>query len=90
MSPPNPADYRKTAQTHRRGTRADQPAATDVLAGTLYYVTDESVIERSNGVAWQSYSGAGITVLWSVLTNGDPTSPELIFAGGDVIMVHTP
>lgn len=27
---------------------------------------------------------------WSVLTNGDPVTPELIFAGGDVIMVHTP
>jgi hypothetical protein len=27
---------------------------------------------------------------WSVLTNGDPINPELIFAGGDVIMVHTP
>lgn len=27
---------------------------------------------------------------WSVLTNGDPVSPELIFAGGDVIMTHTP
>lgn len=27
---------------------------------------------------------------WSVLTNGDATNPELIFAGGDVIMTHTP
>lgn len=27
---------------------------------------------------------------WSVLANGDPVTPELIFAGGDVIMVHTP
>jgi hypothetical protein len=27
---------------------------------------------------------------WSVLTNGDPVSPELIFAGGDVIMLETP
>lgn len=27
---------------------------------------------------------------WSVLTNGDPVNPELIFAGGDVIMVETP
>lgn len=25
---------------------------------------------------------------WSVLTNGDATTPELIFAGGDVIMVE--
>lgn len=27
---------------------------------------------------------------WSVLTNGDPVSPELIFAGGDVIMLEIP
>lgn len=27
---------------------------------------------------------------WSVLTNGDPVSPELIFAGGDVIMIEIP
>jgi hypothetical protein len=27
---------------------------------------------------------------WSVLTNGDSVNPELIFAGGDVIMLHTP
>lgn len=26
---------------------------------------------------------------WSVLTNGDLVTPELIFAGGDVIMTHT-
>jgi hypothetical protein len=27
---------------------------------------------------------------WSVLTNGDPVTPEIIFAGGDVVMLHTP
>lgn len=27
---------------------------------------------------------------WSVLTNGDVASPELIYAGGDVIMLETP
>lgn len=27
---------------------------------------------------------------WSVLTNGDPINPELIFADGDVIMIETP
>lgn len=34
-----------------------QPAAITVLEGTLYYVTDESIIERSNGTSWESYSG---------------------------------
>lgn len=31
-----------------------------------------------------------VSVQWSVLTNGDVTNPELIFAGGDVIMGHIP
>jgi hypothetical protein len=60
-----PQDYRKTFYTHRRGTRANQPAATDVLPGTLYYVTDEGVTEWSDGSAWQTYTdtggGGGIT-----------------------------
>lgn len=51
-----PQGYRKTRFTHRRDTRANQPAAADVLNGTLYYVTDEEVLERSNGAAWQAIS----------------------------------
>lgn len=43
----------------RRDTRALQPLASAVPEGTLYYVTDESVTERSNGTAWESYSDAG-------------------------------
>ncbi len=35
-------------------------------------------------------STAGVFIEWSVLTNGDPVTPELIFAGGDVIMTHVP
>jgi hypothetical protein len=42
---------------HQRGSRASQPAATTVTVGTLYFVTDESVTERSTGSAWESYSG---------------------------------
>lgn len=53
-----PQAYRKTAFTHRRDTRANQPAAADVLPGTIYYVTDETVLERSTGAAWESYSGS--------------------------------
>ena len=29
-----------------------------------------------------------LTTLWEPLTNGDIANPELIFAGGDVIMVE--
>lgn len=35
-------------------------------------------------------ASGGVPSEWSVLTNGDPVNPELIFAGGDVIMTHTP
>lgn len=38
-----------------RGTRANQPTATKVYPGTLYYVTDENRIERSSGTAWELY-----------------------------------
>jgi len=40
-----------------RGVRGSQPAASSVCTGSLYYVTDELLTERSNGVTWDSYSG---------------------------------
>lgn len=49
----------KLEEVIQRGTRAGQPAATAVPVGTLYFVTDELIIERSTGAAWQSYSGGG-------------------------------
>lgn len=59
-----------------RGTRALQPAAADVAAGTLYHVTDEAITERSNGVIWQLFSGAGtFTVGVSVDGSQSPISP---------------
>lgn len=42
----------------QRGTRAAQPLATSVAAGTLYYVTDEGLIERSDGTSWEAYSSS--------------------------------
>jgi len=57
--PLSPTDYRKTRYTHRRDTRANQPLASSVLNGTLYFVTDEGVTERSNGTTWETYSGSG-------------------------------
>lgn len=42
-----------------RDTRANQPAATSVPVGTLYYVTDEETTERSNGTIWETYADAG-------------------------------
>lgn len=43
-----------------RGSRASQPAATAVPVGTLYYVTDEFVLERSTGAVWQDYNNLDI------------------------------
>ncbi len=31
-----------------------------------------------------------ITGYWTILTNGDPVSPEIIFAGGDVVNIYVP
>lgn len=44
----------------RRDTRANQPAAAAVGAGTLYCVTDEgNLVEQSDGASWSAYSPGG-------------------------------
>jgi hypothetical protein len=43
-----------------RSTRALQPAATAVPIGALSYVTDEGVLERSNGTGWQDISPVSV------------------------------
>lgn len=54
----------------RRGTRAAQPAANVVGTGVIYFVTDELVIERSNGTSWESYSnGAAGSITLAMLAN---------------------
>jgi hypothetical protein len=60
----------------RRGTRGSQPAATAVQIGTLYFVTDESITERSTGAAWQSYSGGAGT--GNVVGVGSSVDAELV------------
>lgn len=52
----------------QRSTRALQPAATTAPAGTLYYVTDESITERSNGTTWDSIADAASVADNSVST----------------------
>lgn len=53
------ADYLLRAdvdQVIQIGTRAVQPAATAVLAGTLYCVTDDRYeVERSTGTVWETF-----------------------------------
>jgi hypothetical protein len=49
-----------------RGTRAAQPAATAVPAGSIYYVTDEYRTERSTGSAWQDITDGGTAAGWLI------------------------
>lgn len=53
-----------------RGTRANEPAATSVPIGSLYFVTDENKIERSNGTTWDSYSSTHTPVQIVVTETG--------------------
>lgn len=63
--------------------RASQPAANTVPVGTLYYVTDESVTERSNGTTWDDFSDAQTG---GVTTTGSPANGNLAkFTGASTI-----
>jgi hypothetical protein len=54
--------YHALDELIQRGTRAAQPAATAVPAGTLYCVTDDgAILERSTGSIWEAYG----PTLWS-------------------------
>ncbi len=63
-----------------RGTRAAQPAAASLTAGAIYFVTDESVTERSTGAAWESFSPT--TVGGNVTAAGTLTSGQLVIGQG--------
>lgn len=63
------------ADAIQRGTRGAQPAAAAVVIGTLYFVTDEGVLERSTGAAWESYSAAFAAAVAAFLAT--PSSANL-------------
>jgi hypothetical protein len=63
------------------GTRAAQPAATAVDEGTLYYVTDEDVLERSDGSTWTAISSASS----QITTHEADTSSAHTAEGVDVV-----
>ncbi len=61
---------------------ASLPNSRELLAGTGITFDDSIANERIiNGVN---------DTQWSVLTTGNVDNPELVFVGGDVIMLHTP
>lgn len=73
-----------------RGTRAAQPVATLVAAGSLYYVTDEAVTEQSRGGVWVDYSDAGsgssaIDQLTGDVTAGPGSGSEIATIANDAV-----
>jgi hypothetical protein len=76
--------YHAIDELHQRGPRASQPAATTVVPGTLYCVTDEGdVVERSNGTAWEAYSpvpsGPVVEYDYTTATTAPPATREIRF-----------
>lgn len=75
----------------QRGTRALQPLASDVLVGTIYFVTDELVIERSNGLIWQTYSpSSGVSAHATSHQNGGTDEINVIGLSGLLADAQTP
>ncbi len=62
---------------------ATLPNSRELLAGTGITFDDTVPNERT-------INADAVDTQWSVLTNGDVDNPELVFAGGDVIMTHIP
>ncbi len=62
---------------------ATLPNSRELLAGTSISFDDTVLNERTINATVPDR-------VWSVLTNGDVDNPELVFAGGDVIMTHVP
>ena len=83
----------KLADVIIRGTRGAQPLATVVPEGTLYYVTDEGVTERSNASTWQSYSSTTIpsTTADYIVTTTTPSLPSshVLTAGAGIAITNT-
>lgn len=62
---------------------SDLPNSRQLLAGSNISFDDTVSNQRTINVT-------SVAQEWSVATNGNLVYPELIFVGGDVIMLHTP
>jgi hypothetical protein len=82
--------FAKTRKILQQGTRAAQPAASSVQEGTLYYVTDELAIERSNLTTWDPWTtGTGGSSWVPMVTGAEP--PVFVTDGaGNLIFVAYP
>lgn len=69
-------------------------ASADNTPGRLAVGTNGYVLTADStqplGVAWAASAGGAASTRWEILTNGDPVSPELIWAGGDLIYAEVP
>ena len=64
-----------------RGLAADQPLATDVAPGTLYFSSDTEITERSDGTTWESYTdatGGGAPALHASTHSDAATDPVTV------------
>src|SRR5262245_32215669 len=77
MSLVPPQVYLKVTNLHRIGLASARPAATDVVAGTLYYSTDTAILERSDGATWSAYGGGSTGVSYTPIWTGTTTNPTL-------------
>lgn len=72
-----------------RDTRANQPLVTDVAKGTIFFVTDEFLLERSSGIAWETYSAGsgvlGISTLTGDVTAGPGSGSQAATIGNDKV-----
>lgn len=59
-----------------RGLRSAQPAAAASNKGMVYYVSDESKLERSSGSAWEAFAPSGVVLIEQHTASG---SSELVF-----------
>jgi hypothetical protein len=86
--------FEKPREILQRNTRANQPAATAVAAGTFYFVTDELVMERSSGSAWESVTvagggGSGITELTGDVTAGPGSGSQVATLANTAVAAGT-
>lgn len=84
--PLSPADYRKTAYTHRTGLFSARPAANTVLPGTLYFCEDRGVLYRSNGTTWTLYSSPSPVPAMPPLYEFDESDKEIALPNGNIYL----
>ncbi len=73
------------------GTFETLPTAAEEFLGAFGLDAEGAKVCREDGAGGYEWAliRSGNDPSWSVLTDGDPTDPQLIFTDGDVIMTRT-